>query len=474
MIATGWMAVRTWQENEWATDARPDAPLAVPYLRIAVMLWLATLGDSNWVALDDLAEHLSRRSPAWDRLVLPDDPARSNSSHKSGKVPRNRAGAERASSGPRLLENLLLGAAYPLGLVRAAEEHGSRRRVVQLTALGRYVLALGPTPPPRTTFEHFLFVQPNFEVIAYRQGLTPQLVGWLSRFAWWSQIGAALELKLTRESIVHGLDTGSTSDAILEKLTRHTQRPLPAGVIDAVRNWATRRERVTYFAAATLIEFGSPAERDEALASWPAGALSAPIDVGDRFLLVSDDRTVPFDRLRTIASRDYRGPAEVCVSVEADGITLVLDPARSDLLVDAELARFADEQPADQPSRREARGPALRRFVVSVASVRRGMSRGMTAPQFAEWFARRTGAGVPAAVRLLLAPRAARVPPLEATHIVVLKSPTAELLDGLVQHPATRPFLGERLGPTAVTIADDQLGPLQKALKGLGIDLTID
>ncbi len=151
----------------------------------------------------------------------------------------------------------MLGAAYPLGLVRAAEEQGSRRRVVQLTPLGRYVLALGPTPPPRTTFEHFLFVQPNFEVIAYRQGLTPQLVGWLSRFAWWSQIGAALELKLTRESIVHGLDTGSTPEAILERLTRHTQRPLPPGVIDAVRNWATRRERVTYYAAATLIEFGS-------------------------------------------------------------------------------------------------------------------------------------------------------------------------------------------------------------------------
>ena len=105
---------------------------------------------------------------------------------------------------------------------------------MQLTALGRYVLATGPTPPPRPTFEQFLFVQPNFEVIAYRQGLTPQLVGRLSRFAWWSQIGAALELKLTRESIVLGLDGGLTAESMLEMLTRHSQRPLPAGVIDAV------------------------------------------------------------------------------------------------------------------------------------------------------------------------------------------------------------------------------------------------
>ena len=220
-------------------------------------------------------------------------------------------------------------------------------------------LALGPTPPPRITFEHFLFVQPNFELIAYRQGLTPQLVGWLSRFAWWSQIGAALELKLTRESIVHGLDTGSTADSILDRLTRHTQRPLPPGVIDAVRNWATRRERVTYYVAATLIEFGSARERDQARASWPAGDLAAPTEVADRFLLVADERSVPFDRLRLIASRDYRRPPEVCVTVDDDGVTMALDPTRSDLLVDAELARFADELPALQPVDGQIRGPAL-------------------------------------------------------------------------------------------------------------------
>ena len=92
---------------------------------------------------------------------------------------------------------------------------------------------------PAPTFEQFLFVQPNFEVIAYRQGLTPQLVGRLSRFAWWSQIGAALELKLTRESIVLGLDWGMTAEAILEILTKHSQRPLPPGVTDAVTNWAS-------------------------------------------------------------------------------------------------------------------------------------------------------------------------------------------------------------------------------------------
>ena len=38
------------------------------------------------------------------------------------------------------------------------------------------------------------------------------------------------------------------------------------------------------------------------------------------------------------------------MTVEPDGVTLALDPARSDLLVDAELARFADELPPRSPS----------------------------------------------------------------------------------------------------------------------------
>jgi len=58
--------------------------------------------------------------------------------------------------------------------------------------------------------------------------------------------------------------------------------------------------------------------------------------------------------------------------------------------------------------------------------------------------------------------------------MVVLNVPRVELLDGLVQHPATGPLLGDRLGPTTVTIADDQMVPLQKALKELGIDLSLD
>jgi hypothetical protein len=373
-----------------------------------------------------------------------------------------------------ILEAILLGAAYPLGLIRAGEETSTKRRVVQLSALGRYVLGAGPSPPPRPAFEKFLFVQPNFEVIAYRQGLTAQVVGRLSRFAWWSQIGSALELKLSRESIVFGLDRGAKPKWILDTLSRHSQHPLSRGLVEAIKNWAERRERVIFYTATTLIEFGSQTDRDRAFELWRPDDEAPPVPVAERFLLVEDDRTVPFARLRLTSSRDYRRPPDVCVSVERDGVTLALDPARADLLVDAELARFAD--PLPPPESGLARGSVSlgRRFQISGQSLEKGISRRLDASQLRKWFERRTGGKMPPSVELLLAAKSSTGARIKASKMVVLTLQSAELLDGLQQHPATAAFLGERLGPTSVAVPEDQVAPLQDALRELGISLDVE
>ena len=56
-------------------------------------------------------------------------------------------------------------------------------------------------------------------------------------------------------------------------------------------------------------------------------------------------------------------------------MTLTLDLARSDLLVDAELARFADERAA-APGRESTPANPRRRFVVSAASLARAAATG--------------------------------------------------------------------------------------------------
>jgi hypothetical protein len=456
MIAACWLGLREDDAAEGRREEARPVAAAPACLRPAVLLWLATRPEPDWVALDALRAHLDAVDPGWDRP----DPAGAGPETKDRRP---------APVGTGLLEALLLGPAYQLGLVRAAEEDPGGRRVVQLTPLGRYVLALGSPPPPRPPFDQFLFVQPNFEIIAYRQGLTPALIGQLSRFARWSQVGGALELKLTPESVYRGLEGGLTPEQMLDRLGRHSARPLPAGVAEAIRSWSERRQRVTYYAAATLVEFLSAEDLEGALVEWPAADRPAPVRVSERLLLVEDERSIPFQRFRLAGARDYRRPPEACVAVEPDGVTLSLDVGRSDLFIDAEIARLADELP-----RRDWADGARRRFRVSAASLARAADDGLATAALTRWFRQRTGGEVPPAILLLLHATGSHPEPLRAARPLIMTTPTTEVLDGLLQHPETRGLLGTRLGPTTVIVPDEAIEGLRRALTSLGLAATGD
>lgn len=473
MISTNWLGMRSWREWAPGPGEPPDAGVTLAFLRIPLLLWLATLAVDEWVALEQLAEHLKTNYPQWDRLSLAAESGTAPLYPRRGPAARGKSdvpSASRLARGERILRSVLLGAALPLGLVRAAAERDSGRTVVQLSPLGRYVLALGPPPPPRPAFEHFLFVQPNLEIIAYRQGLTPQLVGRLSRFAWWTKIGAAVELKLSQESAVLGFEAGLSPEQMINLLTQHSHRPLPGLVPDAIGRWASRREQITVYTAATLLEFNAPEERDQALVAWSEIDPKNLLPVADRFLLVENPQCIPTDRIRTSGSRDYRLPPQKCVSIEADGVTLALDITRSDLLIDAELSRFADALP-DRPLR--ASEPAVRRYLVCPASLARAVDFGITSTQIADWFVRRTSEPPSPALKLLLRPTLAQTLSLQTRRTLVVITPTAEIADGLIQHPATRDLVAARLGPTALSVTDENLEALRKKLKELHITLDL-
>lgn len=429
-------------------------------LRVASLLSLASAGEDDWLRLDDLSSWLGARMHA----PAPPEP----------KPDRRRGRAEPPPPEDPMLDALLdalLGPAYLLGLVRVGEAGPSGRPAVQLSPRGRYVLGLGPPPPPPPRIEQFLFVQPNFEIVAYRQGMNPALIGRLSRFARWEQLGSALTLRLNSDSIDRGLASGLSAGEIRDWLGKHAVRPLPDGVSGAIDTWAGRRDRLTYFSSATLIEFGSPSELEEALVDWPEGTAAPPVRVADRVLLVEDEGAIPFRRFRLAGARDYRRPPESCVEVGPDGVSLTADPARGDLFVEAELSRFADLDP-------ETSADALRRrYVVSTESLRRASSEGMTAASLSQWYAHRTGGKLPPAVRLL-----SRLvdldgdgppPPLRADRPLLLRAPSAEILDGLFQHPDTRPLLGDRLGPTAAIVRSVDPTALREALRRLGVPLEL-
>ena len=62
---------------------------------------------------------------------------------------------------------------------------------------------------PGRPFTQTLLVQPNLEVIVYRQALTPGLIARLSRFAVWKSFGSACTLQLEAGPVYRAWSTGS-------------------------------------------------------------------------------------------------------------------------------------------------------------------------------------------------------------------------------------------------------------------------
>jgi hypothetical protein len=241
-------------------------------------------------------------------------------------------------------------------------------------------------------------------------------------------------------------------------------RPVPATVLDSLRTWADKRDRIAIYPSATLFEFASAEELNEALSrGLPATRLA------DRLAVVASESSVDFRHFRLASTRDYGLPPERCVEVQADGVTLAIDLSRSDLMVETELQRFAE--PLDRGTVRlpDKAGPATRLYRLTPASLAGARDSGLGLRTLDEWFTQRSGRPLSPAGRLLLI--GAQLPALELRRQLVLNLPTAELADGLMQWPETRSLVDARLGPTTLAVAEEQAGTLRERLKTLGLTL---
>jgi hypothetical protein len=303
-----------------------------------------------------------------------------------------------------------------------------------------------------------LLVQPNLEIIAYRQGLTPALIADLSRFATWKSLGAACTLQLQPESVYRGLESGHTFETIVQALERHGMRPTPPAVVESLRTWADKRERISVYPAATLFEFASADELSEALArGLPA------VRLAERLALVADEKDIDFRHFRLTGTRDYLLPPDRCVEVEGDGVTLTVDLARSDLFLETELLRFAE--PADRTATN-----GRRQYRLTPASLRTAREGGLGVRVLEEWFTQRTGRPLPPAARLLLA--GAELPEMEVRRELVLYVDMPETADGLLQWPGTRALIQDRLGPTTLVVAEEHAELLRERLRLLGVSVS--
>ncbi len=425
-VWAGLPLVRGWNPVDgWVPPESPSTPhLSLQHLALVA---LGRLPENHWVSPRDLQDELVVLHPYWrDR-------------------PTREAG----------LETFLLGIAYPARILQAAKDSAGKFRV-RLSSYGRWLLRFTDTVSEPVPYPQTLLVQPNLEILAYRQGLSPELIEKLSRFARWKGLGPACTLQLEPESVYHALEAGDSFDRIVQTLERHGMKALPTAVLDSLRTWSNKRDRISVYHSAALFEFATPAEMQDAISR---GVPATPIT--DRLAVVASEQGIDYRHFRLTGTRDYLLPPEKCVDVEADGVTLTIDLARSDLLLDTEVQRFADAVP-------ENRTPGRRFYRLTPASMQRARQNGVSLEILERWFEQRTGLPISPAAKLLW--QSPEVPPLEFRRQLVLHVPTMDLADGLQQWPGTRSLVLSRLGPTALVVEESSLDVLRERLTELGAE----
>lgn len=411
---------------------RPQPALGYPF-PAAYLLAFISLSYQNttaWVCPQLLQDWIHEHHPTWAR-----------------------GGARPSQRGP-WLATFLLGVAWPLRLVDAARSGEGYR--VRLSDFGRAFFCAEALPAPPATFPKMLLVQPNLEVLAYRQGLTPALIRRLTLSATWKTLGAAFTLQLEPETVYRALEAGESFESLARMLEQHGTRPTPPGVLDLLRTWSNKRDRITVYPMATLLEFASARELEDALARGVSG-----IRASDTLLVVASEEQIDFRHFRLAGTRDYALPPERCVRVEEDGVTLNVDLSRSDLLLETELPRIADLV--------ERHASGVRRiYRLTPESLERAREAGWSLYTLEQWFQQRLGEPASPAAKLLLS--APQLPPPRVERHVVLHLPDEATADGLEQWPVTQGFVVQRLGPTAIVVDETQWTELREVLARLGID----
>jgi hypothetical protein len=433
-LAAALPSIEVWDPLRGYTVPEAMGLAPFPSAGVLSLLMLASAPAGRWVAPSDIAEWLWAHHPSWSGALE----SEAQKSHGAGWV-----------------EAFLLGPCYSLRLVEALP-NSEGPAAVRLSDLGAHLLAGGPKPPEPPGFPQSVLVQPNAELLAYRQGLNPSLIGKLSRFAKWKALGPACTLELTAEQTYAGLESGLTLAGIIQTLNQHGSRPVPPPVVDLLQRWANKRDRISVYASATLVEFQSPADLDAAISR---GIVAARVT--DRIGLCSDGADPDYKALRLIGNRDYESKPSRCIAVADDGVTLTVDAGQSDLLLEAEIGRLSEPVHGDPAG--------VRRFRITPESLRKAASHGWRFAEIDEWFVNRTGAGLPAAGCLFL--NGTQLPPPQARKRLVVQVAEEAIADGLMQWPETRGLIEDRLGPAAVVVDEPNLPRFAEILAALGIPL---
>src|SRR5690625_621876 len=291
---------------------------------------------------------------------------------------------------------------------------------------GRY----GPAQPG-------LLIQPNFEILAYLDGLSSDALAALTCATVQRVDAHTASFHLNRQGLARALDLGSDVEEVISRLEVHAQA-MPENVAATLRDWAARRERLRVQLDVRVVEYATSGERDAALKQ-----LMGARALGDRFLAL--DAGVPAPAITS--EHDYRDEPERTLDFGAGGVVRTRGPL--DLAGRAALQRVAavDNKGNYRIEPSKIRGGGLTNAVRETLESR---GRG----------------GIPSQLDVLLrAWSGAGVRPTVAA-VELFRHPNA---DAWAQQPGIAKLLGTQLSPSTFVVKPGKELALQEQLDKLGV-----
>jgi hypothetical protein len=227
----------------------------------------------------------------------------------------------------RLLCWMVQSLLHDMAVVELADEG----RLFRVTPSGRYALGVGPMPESSDeATSDALIVQPDFEVIAYRDRCTADLLRKLDTFCERVRAGEASTYRITQDSVYHGVRSGTPMAAFMTLLESHSRQTLPSNVREQFAAWQRKLESIQLHPGCDLLECAD-AEEAEAISTECDGSKR----IGDRYVLLNGVQPEVDARV------DYRRDRRRCLQQE-DGLIIRLPWERCDLFMARRLEEMGD------------------------------------------------------------------------------------------------------------------------------------
>ncbi|MBI5563322.1 MAG: helicase-associated domain-containing protein [Chloroflexi bacterium] len=277
------------------------------------------------------------------------------------------------------IHGLLGGPLHWQGLIDLgwAGERAGEPTAFRLTALGAWLLGLGPQPEIRAEGGRVI-VQPNLHIVALDPVNDATLVS-LDRFAERLSAERAVEYQLTRASVYRGQQQGWDVPRIKEFLRQQTNADLPGNVARTLDEWQTLHERIVIRPHVALAH-GSPAALDTLLNDGHSTALIIARPQPDVALAQANKAIQPLTHalhrhgvLPLITQQPSVPPNSIVI---ADDGTITFTTRAPSLYLHGHLAAIAN--PIDDEQQ------AAAHYQVTSETIERAMRSGLTAPQIIE------------------------------------------------------------------------------------------